>query len=177
MIFYNIFLLIAHMTENKKMREMLEIAKRIKSKTEEARENTGKLRLFNVKLKALLTSLDAYSTEIPLPQTRTIQKSKVPGMLTRAAPVTEERRENKQNLQLGNRGLCDRLFSKENSKVQRISKEMLTILEEEKKIMLDDMVRRVKMSKYKVIEILNAFVKESIITKRFNKGFIYELVE
>ena len=42
-------------------------------------------------------------------------------------------------------------------------------------ISLDDLVKNIKSSKYKVIDVLNILIREKIIIKSFEKGFVYRI--
>lgn len=42
-------------------------------------------------------------------------------------------------------------------------------------ITLDELVKSIKLSKYKVIDVLNTLIKEKIVVKNFEKGFVYRI--
>lgn len=42
-------------------------------------------------------------------------------------------------------------------------------------ITLDELVKSIKLSKYKVIDVLNTLIKEKIVVKSFEKGFVYRI--
>jgi hypothetical protein len=57
-----------------------------------------------------------------------------------------------------------------------LSKTILELISSKESISLDDLVKGIKNSKYKVIEVLNKLIKEGQVKKSFDKkGFIYRM--
>ncbi|ORD93889.1 hypothetical protein ECANGB1_1414 [Enterospora canceri] len=151
------------MTSKEKMLlcEIAEVSLRIKEKTEEARNHTNKLKSYNFKIKALLDAIDAYSydeTAIKVNKFKKVDSFRI------TAPE-------KQNLPTN----FEKMFANETSKIKIKAKGLLALVSENKQLKLDDIVKVTKLSKYKTIEILNIYVRNGILNKRFDKGFIYEI--
>lgn len=145
--------------------EIFEICLRIKNKVEVLEASKSKVNLFNVKLEALLKTIEVFSID-PEPvkkiSTCAVVDKKIVNKPQPAVKTQEEI-------------TCDELFKKENRKVKAVANDLLEYLKEQKTVFLDDLVKKAKLSKYKTISILGVFVKENLITKRFDKGFIYEI--
>lgn len=56
-----------------------------------------------------------------------------------------------------------------------IANNILDLIKSRESISLDDLVKGIKSSKYKVIEVLNSLIKERVIVKSFEKGFVYRM--
>lgn len=52
---------------------------------------------------------------------------------------------------------------------------ILELIKARGSISLDDLVKSIKSSKYKVIDALNILIKEKVIVKSFEKGFVYRI--
>lgn len=141
----------------KKLHEMYNICERINKKTEIVREHTDKLKLFNIKLEALLYSIDTYSTNI---------KHKTKNNSDNNSTVKE-----KINL-----SICDSLFSKDNNKISQIAKKILMyLLTHNEFISLNDIVTYGEISKYKTVEILTTLLNENILIQKFDNDFMYKI--
>ncbi|KAL6120877.1 hypothetical protein NUSPORA_02312 [Nucleospora cyclopteri] len=151
------------------LNEIHELCGKIKLKTEEAKENILYLKKINFKLESLINSIEAYSVESPpsTPINSTFIKT------VKNTPLeTNSIKKIKQTNPLNK---ISTLFTGDNKKLNQIAQEIYLLIEQNKKILLDEIVKRVKLSKYKTIEILNVLVKEKIVTKKFDKGFVYEI--
>ena len=140
----------------KKLHEMYDICKRINKKTEVVREHTDKLKLFNIKLEALLCSIDMYSTNI---------KHKTKNNSDHYSIAKE-----KINL-----SICDYLFSKDNNKISQIAKKILMYLAHNEFVSLNDIVAYGQISKYKTVEILTILLNENILIQKFDNDFMYKI--
>ncbi|KAI5182286.1 hypothetical protein PAEPH01_2881, partial [Pancytospora epiphaga] len=58
---------------------------------------------------------------------------------------------------------------------KNIALQIFKLLKEHEVVSLDGVVRNIKLSKYKVIEILNIMVRKGIVSKYFDKGFMYKI--
>lgn len=59
--------------------------------------------------------------------------------------------------------------------LNEVALKMFQFIENKGTATLDEIVKSVKCSKYKIIEILNIFIKEKVVVKSFDKGFIYKI--
>lgn len=162
--------------EEQKVEKLL---KEIKNKAEIIESQTKHLRLFNAKLEILLKCFEAYSFE----------------EISKKENITNKLKNNvdfKDTNDLKNKlkdindlkdstDLQDKTINEENIKKLKISKNnalamsIFELIKENEPISLDNIVKSIKHSKYKIIEILNEFIKERIIIKKFEKEFVYRI--
>ena len=145
------------------------------SKTQGLKRLNGKLRLF-------LSSLDAYSLDAApshprnARKTRDSQQGSSPSK--KIKPGDEPPRKHSEDKENDGRedpkDRINRLF-RLNKGQKGVALQIYSLLQESDVTSLDDIVRGIKLSKYRVIEILKLMVKEKIVSKFFEKGFMYKV--
>lgn len=174
--------------EDAKIETIESILKAMGSKRSKLKSQTRFLTAFNMKLELLLDCFKAYSIDENSEKIGISEASKG----TDAFPShggskekepkrvrVDENTKNTQTNQKETKGgqeadLLNGLFNrKENEKSLAVS--LLELIKEKEPISLDDLVKGIKCSKYKVIEVLNVLIKEKIVLKRYEKGFVYTI--
>lgn len=133
----------------------------IKNKTERIKQHTNLLNILNYKLEALSCAFNAYSEEVE---------------------GNDEWKENKEKKIKKNEtkeekdvyGIINGIFIEQKGN-KSIAIEIYKLLESNGITGLDEIVRQIKQSKYRIINVLNILVRERIILKYFEKGFNYKL--
>jgi len=182
-----------------KLQELKALIEAIRIKTEYIKERTREMKVFNSKVRLFLRALDSQSIVDDRGGNRTGSDNR--GGSRAGSRAGNDRTGNKQtistdplsntdplsstllrNTLLGNtllintllRNKIERTFSK-NETQKETGMNILGMLEENGRMRLEEIVKSIKMSKYKTIEILNLMVRSKIIGKKFEKGFVYEL--
>ena len=157
--------------------EIEELVKSIRAKIEIIQEKDARYKRINRNFAMLLKALDAYS----------ITPSALESQLERQASRQADR-------QLDTPGKRDTPAKKARTtertpratieglsyqKVihREIALEIFDLLEKRGTVSLEDLVKGIKQTKYRVIEALNVLLKEKKILKSFNKGFEYRINE
>ena len=168
------------------MKEIFEICMRVKCKIEKLMNISNKTQEFSIKIKALLMSFEAFNNpENPEIKKATLSKEVKYSEIQKPTNNKIIKNESDNNTTILSTSfkstelneIVYELFKNENKKVANIAQELLTHIQENKSVAVDDLVKLAKVSKYKTISILAVFVKEKIITKRFEKTFYYEINE
>lgn len=161
----------------------------IKKKAAAIKQQTVDLNKFNRKLTILLDCIDAYSFEDTGDSinktsdqvSRNIEKIEKEGkhrineseenVIKKHKTANET--ETKDN-RIDTVEVIAELF-KNDSTCHSIAKATYEMILERETVPLDDIVKSFKYSKYKVIEILNVLIKNKIVLKSFEKGFVYRI--
>jgi len=175
---------------NEKHRVVEDLLKSLRKKRESIVLQTLHLSSFNKRLELLLECFDAYSFENE--KEESLEKARVPrdkksatagGSKSNLEEMCEDQRqpvasEEENNVEESVERRMDRIFNlkKVNSKVnKRLAVEIYNLIKANKNIPFDDLVKGIKQSKYKVVEIINTLIKEKLIIKTFDKGFVYKI--
>lgn len=164
----------------------------IRNKTQTIVNKTYKLKTLNKKLQLLLSAIETYSFEqedenienktelntIKVNKKPKVSKSEINGrddynIMVNNAPDSTIAAIADEKPSISNLFKHDKTQKGINQK--GIAMQLYKILENTTVISLDDLVKGIKISKYKVIEILNILVKEKIVLKFFDKNFMYKL--
>ena len=156
------------------MKQIADLLSSIKSKTTYIKSQTEMLNKFNVKIELLLKSIQAYSSE-PYNEN---YKEEMADFNRNEKAKSQKALNIKQDAPTSQKTdpktkIANLFLSNKNSK--NIALQLFNIISDSKIIPLEEIVKRMKLSKYKIIEILNFLVKEKIILKYFDKGFMYKL--
>lgn len=173
--------------ESEKLRIVEDLLKSLRKKRESIVLQTVHLNSFNKRLELLLECFNAYSFENDKENRAEMvgdRKSATAGggkktleemcEDQRQSVVSEEENNNGESIERR----MDRIFGmkKMNSKVnKKLAVEIYNLIKSNKNIPFDDLVKRIKQSKYKVVEIINTLIKEKIVIKTFDKGFVYKI--
>merc|ERR1712131_60250 len=144
--------------------EIAELAKELKNKTTKAHKMIEKLNRINYKIESLLNSLDAYADD-QSGQEKTRNKN--------LYKDTISVKDNDEHILTK----IETLFAKDKKNHSKIAIQIFLIIKENRSILLDDIVKNVKLSKYKIIDILNILVRENLVSRKFDRGFMYEIVQ
>lgn len=187
-----------------RLSEIASLIQSIRNKTVTVQSNTRVLKAFNSKIELFLEALNAYSVDtIEEEQHGRSSQNRANKMHTNINTSMEtisvtpykKQRQTADNMSapahtqgihapgcLGSLSAerlppstaISQLFS--SKKQQReIAMEIYRLLEGSETVPLEEIVKRIKLSKYRVIEILNEMVRERIILKHFARGFFYRL--
>ncbi|KAI4293094.1 hypothetical protein PAPHI01_2368 [Pancytospora philotis] len=167
--------------DEEKAKHVLGLAAAIRDKTVLVRKSTQRLNMVNLKLRALLDAFSAYAvphSEIappgrePAPERSRVKRIK-------AGPAEPA---DKENCPVQDHDTPQPQRIPDVSEVftacrlhKAIALQIKALLSDGSAVALDDIVKSIKQSKYKVIEILNTMVKERIVLKYFKKGFMYKI--
>lgn len=157
-----------------RLRQIETLVLSIKKKSQAVRKQARALNSLNSKLEVFLMALDAYSLDAKEQQCEPARA----GGRTKAEAlrknITTPVKKTKREEPLDARSAIAMLFRA--SKTQKSTAlEIYKLLENNEVVGLDDIVKSIKMSKYRVIEILNSLVRERIVLKHFDKGFLYKI--
>ncbi|KAI5148106.1 hypothetical protein ENBRE01_0120 [Enteropsectra breve] len=170
------------MENSSKLKTIEQHIRSIKIKILDIIDRTEKLRDFNNKVEMLLLAYETYSEniDVELVQSSSTGKNEKKGSVqshktrqSKSCPSDEpqEKLVKKAKKMLPAHRIQELFKSSKNNK--NIAMEIYGLLESGNTVPLDDIVKRIKQSKYKVIEILNTLLKERIVVKSFDKGFMY----
>lgn len=185
--------------------ELLEnVLNSIKSKTKMLESQTRFLKGFNTKLEILLRCFEAYSFEeagdgaaernitaddkisgisVCKSSTAGIKPSENKGSENAVNCREDEKQSNKKakkgaddtaSINVNCTDVIERVFEK-NSAAKNLATVLFEIIQANEPISLDNLVKSIKTSKYKAIEIVNVLIKEKVILKSFEKGFVYRV--
>ncbi|KAM0679963.1 hypothetical protein GINT2_001905 [Glugoides intestinalis] len=149
--------------EMEKVETISELLKAIERKKKTIQSQTKFLKNFNTKLELLLACFKAYSFESDF--TETIEKCPTKHI---------EKEEHKKKIKT-NESMEERIekLSRGDPQLKSILLLVFDVIKDNEPISLDDLVKMIKFSKYKVIEALNILIKDRVVVKSFEKGFVY----
>ena len=163
--------------EEGKLETLQKTMESIGKKKQRLERQTGQLRLFNTRLELFLKCLKAYSMEDTAEEESTAKKTKVEEKRVPEAVETSTidspattREEKTETAELA----IERLF-KGNQARKSIAEDIHRIVKENEPIALDNLIKAAKHSKYKAIDVLNALIKGKMISKSYERGFVYRL--
>lgn len=152
-----------------RLREVEALLLSIREKTMSIRAKTESLVGLNKRLESFKAALDAYALK---------------GTEERTGREHKGSPKKRMRLEKGVSGLPKPAASCEdsigllftmNKAYRHTALQIHKLISENEVASLDDIVRSIKLSKYRLIEILNVLVKEKIVLKYFDKGFMYRL--
>lgn len=186
--------------QSEKIEALENLLAAIKEKTAAIASQTRFLKGFNKKMEILLLCFKAYSFEEdgkcsknvvkkdmsknkigvlpvesivgPAQSPVAIKKSKVESLVVENSGNNEASGGLVSSSAIGS--AVTRLFGT-NPVAKSLANNILELVSARDSITLDDLVKGIKYSKYKVIEIINALIKERIVLKSFEKGFVYRI--
>ncbi|ELA42573.1 uncharacterized protein VICG_00325 [Vittaforma corneae ATCC 50505] len=177
--------------------------KSIKSKTKILESQTRFLKDFNTRLEILLKCFEAYSFEeaedsiankniATNNKASSITASKNSVVATRLGEdkdnVVNSSEDEKQNnkkvktmpdnsstaAKANPMEVIETVFEKRPA-AKNLAMTLFEIIQANEPISLDNLVKSIKTSKYKAIEIVNVLIKEKVILKSFDRGFVYRI--
>lgn len=186
---------------DEKLETLETLLKSIKSKTSSISGQTKFLNAFNKKMEILLMCFEAYSIEETKEEKESKENVRERNVKSKENIKEINKEINKENSKENNKAndivKKIKISEKENNPIdvlseniylkrleslfdtnvisKMIGKSILDLIQSREFITLDDLVKGVKNSKYKVIEVLNVLIKERIIIKSFEKGFVYRI--
>lgn len=160
------------MTQDK-LNKILELVSSIKKKTLFIRAHTENLKIVNTKIELFLNSLDAYSN-VESMEPKEEKPKKIRGSEKIKAKNVESPKKPKIEDVIDPRTTISSIFATNKSN-KNMALHLYDLLNGQDVMGLDDIVKNIKLSKYRVIEILNVLVREKLIVKYFDKGFFYKL--
>lgn len=155
-----------------KLEKIEELVSSIKDKTVLVKSHTNYLKNLNAKLELLIKAFDTYSV---VPEVEIIEKKKIPEKKKLENEESKKQKQSEIKLEpVDQRKAISQIFSGNKSN-KNTALQIYDLLFESASTGLDEIVKNIKTSKYRVIEILNILVKEKIVLKHFDKGFIYQI--
>jgi len=142
----------------------------IKQKGRLLESQTKFLNDFNARLETLLGCFEAYAFE------EAVEKGQV-ACVEQEAPKRCKRDECTEDAPA--RGALETvgtLFGK-NALLNDMAVSVFETIRANEPISLDDLVKSIKHSKYKVIEVLNRLIREKLVMKSFERVFVYRVVQ
>lgn len=170
--------------EQEKIERLQELLSSIKGKANVIASQTKFLKTFNRKMEILIACFKAYAIDdkdaifVPEMAERKPTKEKKAASI---APTCDSQ-SNKDSLdtceikraRLSMEALIEKVFAA-NQIEKALANTILSLIKSREFIALDDLVKGIKSSKYKVIEVINILIKEKIIVKSYEKGFVYRI--
>lgn len=148
----------------------------IRSKSDAILSQTKHLKSFNRRLELLLACFKAYSIAESgnITGTKNIVAESVPSVKRiKTSALGDEHGKDAGDKKSP---VCEisRLFL--NNKTSReLAMCIYDLIKQREQITFDELVKGIKQSKYKVIDTINVLVREKVIVKSFDKGFVYRL--
>lgn len=142
--------------------ELENALKGIKEKASHLESQTKYLVEFNERLETLLRCIEAYSFEESEPAEK--KKENVEVLQIETEPVKKTRKIDK----------LQGLYGK-NEIMKDVAINVFETIKLNEPIALDDLVGSIKYSRYKIMEVLNRLIREKVIVKSFEKGFVYRI--
>lgn len=148
-----------------KVETITELLSAVERKKKAIQSQTKFLKNFNAKLELLLECFKAYSFDSDF----TEPIAKCP---TKPIEKEEQKKKVKTNETIDE---CIEKLSRGDAQVKSLLSLIFDVIKDNEPVSLDDLVKMIKYSKYKVIEVLNILIKERIVIKSFEKGFVYRI--
>lgn len=171
-----------------KLIQAQDLLKAIQQKKKRLTAQTELLREFNGRMELLLECFEAYSfegepTQIKNPGVDARKVEAIKADVRKVEAIKAEtiktkleepiKRSRTQMEELDPRPL-EEIFGR-NVSARSLAGNLIEIIQAGGSIPLDALVKEAKQSRYKVVETLNVLVREKIVMKNFEKGFVYRI--
>lgn len=159
-----------------KLLQLQQLLSSVKKKTLDLRSHIEFFKNLNIKLEAFIKAMEAYSEPAQEEGTGPAAKE---ATAKKPLPQREDRKAEKRMKREEER--CVDIQSRistlfmEHRANRATAMDIYLLLDKNGTTCLDEIVKQIKQSKYRVINVLNAMVKDQIILKHFEKGFNYTL--
>ncbi|CAD25157.1 hypothetical protein [Encephalitozoon cuniculi GB-M1] len=172
---------------DEKLKEVSRLMKEIKVKIEAIIQSSAHVREFNYKMEALLAAFEAYTVhgvrhdpEVPrtpmpiVPSVESIVKESIEEGAVAAASSKVRREENLEEFmrRMESNTAGNNLFRNNATKIARF------LYANREGVALEEVIKNTGISRYRCVDILNSMLKADppLVSKRFDKGFIYSIV-